>query len=259
MRTTPAMPGRPRRSAAAPGILMALLIIATPAPASLHHPATPAMPAADDKQVLHENHERGEEIGRGLRREFIRLYERGQFPQALAVAKRAHALVTRLHGAEHIDNADPLLKLGIIHQTLGHLDRAREHFEHSLRILQDNHSRDRPHMAITLTNLGSLYFELGDYRASERAHQRALALRRAAFGPLSAEAAQSLYNLGVLYEHQQDYARAARQYQRAIELWSATLGSNHPFIDNTRRNLARVHLARQRTLQHHALSATLAR
>jgi len=239
--------------------LLALLLISAPAQAISRYPASPEAIPADSKQQIHKTHERGQEISHGLSREFVWLYERGKYPQALAAAERARLLTINLYGVKHINNADPLLKLGIIHQTLGHLDRAREYFEQSLRILQDNHSRDMPHMAITLTNLGNLYFELGDYRASERAHQRALALRRAAFGPRSAEAAQSLYNLGVLYEHQQDYSRAARQYQHAIELWSATLGSSHPFIDNTRQNLARIYLARKRTLQRRPLSATLAR
>jgi len=259
MRTTPATPSRPRRSAVALGILLALLMGSAPLQANFRDSDGLQSIATDPHRQLHETHGRGEEIGRGLSREFIWFYERGKYPQALTAAERARSLATNLYGARHINNADPLLKLGIIHQTLGQLSRARDYFERSLRILQHNHCRDMPHMAITLTNLGNLYFELGDYRASERAHRKALDLRRAAFGPLSAEAAQSLYNLGVLYEHQQDYARAARQYQHAIELWSATLDGNHPFIGNTRQHLARVHLAQQRTLQRRPLSATLER
>ncbi len=249
MRTIRVTTGKPQRSLPALSALLGLLIITAPALANFRYPASLETLAADSSQQLHETHAPGEEISHGLSREFVWLYERGYYPQALATAERAHALASRLHGENHINNADPLLKLGIIHQTLGHLGRARDCFEQSLRVLQHNHSRDIPQIAITLTNLGGLYFELGDYPASEQAHRRALDLRRAAFGRHSAETAQSHYNLGVLYEHQRDYNRAARQYQNAIDLWSETLGENHPFTDNTRQNLARVHLAQRRHIQ----------
>lgn len=257
MKTNPLPATRPQQPLPALTILLAILIGAAPADANFRYGEAPDEMAADNIQQLHESHEHGKEISHGLSREFAWLYERGQYPQALAAAKRARSLARSLYGAEHISNADPLLKLGIIHQTLGQLASARGYFEESLQILRDNHSQDSRHVAITLTNLGNLYFELGDYPASEQAHRQALALRRATFGPRSPEAAQSLYNLGVLYEHQQDFARAARRYQDAIDLWSASLGSSHPFISNTRQKLARVHLALRRTLQRNALSATL--
>lgn len=227
---------------------MALLVLSLgggQALASSVHPAGIATHAGGDQAALHETTALGAEIWRGLSEEFTWLYQRGEYPQALAVAQRAHSLAVNLFGAGHINTADSLLKLGIVHQTMSHLNAARDYFEQSLQVLENGLSPDDPDIAVTLTNLGNIYFELGDQAASEQAHQRALDLRRHAFGSTSPEVAQSLYNLGVLYEHQRDYRRAADHYQNAIRLWSATLGGQHPYVGNALQNLTYAYLAQR--------------
>jgi len=190
---------------------------------------------------FHETTELAETLWADLTNRFIVNYEKGDYQNALFIAQRAYEIANNNFGLNDVNTADALLKLGIINQTLGKLNTAEDYLLGSLVILEDKLSPDHSDVAVIMTNLGNVYFELQRPEESEKYHQQALQIRKNAFGDNDPTVAQSTYNLAVLYENQQRYAQAATFYQKAISSWSASIGPTHPYVGNALSNLSNVY------------------
>jgi tetratricopeptide (TPR) repeat protein len=68
-----------------------------------------------------------------------------------------------------------------------------------------------------LNNLGVFYTNERRFEEAERAHQRALAIRKNAKPPLRADVAQSQCNLAVMYHSHLDFTRAEELYRESIQ------------------------------------------
>jgi tetratricopeptide (TPR) repeat protein len=190
---------------------------------------------------FYETTEIAENIWVELTNRFIMLYEMGSYPAAKSTAQNAYDIARNNFGLNNVNTADALLKLGIINQSMGNLIEAEDQLLGSLVILEAQLSPDHPDIAVVMTNLGSVYFELHYFEASEKYHQRALQIRKNALGADDPSAAQSIYNLAVLYENQNKLEQASALYQQAISSWSASLGPLHPYVDNALGNLSGIY------------------
>ncbi|MGD8566470.1 MAG: tetratricopeptide repeat protein [Gammaproteobacteria bacterium] len=194
-------------------------------------------------QNLNETRAIAEKIWDQLTSEFIDQYENGNYASAAATARKAYELANTTFGPRHINTADSMLKLGIVAETLGDLDTARDEMLSALRILEVQLGPTHEDVAVVLTNLANVYFEQNEPKLSEQYHLRALSIRKQSLGESDASVAQSLYNLAVLYDDLTENEKAINNYEEAIRIWNQTLGPTHPYVANALNNLANVYMA----------------
>jgi tetratricopeptide (TPR) repeat protein len=75
-----------------------------------------------------------------------------------------------------------------------------------------------PNYAITLSNLGVLYSDIGDYHKAESHYLQALEIWRITVGENHRDYAQSLNILAELYRNQREYLKAEPLYVQALEI-----------------------------------------
>lgn len=86
--------------------------------------------------------------------------------------------------------------------------------------------------------LGRIYDRMGQYDRAQQLLTRALALRRAALGPLHHDVAESLDHLGVTRRGLSDFRGAADLHRQALDIETKTLGPTHPDLVEPLINLA---------------------
>jgi tetratricopeptide (TPR) repeat protein len=194
-------------------------------------------------EAINETTAIAEQIWDKLTAEFVEQFEEGQYARAAATARSAYELAESMFGPNHINTADSMLKLGIVAETLGDLNTAKQQMQNALTILEKQLGPTHEDVAVVLTNLANVFFEENEPKLSEQYHMRALTIRRQAHGETDASVAQSLYNLAVLYDDLLEHEKAIENYQQAIRIWNETIGPSHPYVANALNNLANVFLA----------------
>ncbi len=79
----------------------------------------------------------------------------------------------------------------------------------------------------TLSNLGKIFLELGQYEDARQVLTQSLDLAELTFGKDSFDAAHSLYNLGHVYQITGNYQDALVNIEKAHKLFAERLGQNH--------------------------------
>lgn len=192
---------------------------------------------------LSDTTEIAENVWNKLTAEFVSLFETGEYAQAGAAAQMAYNLAENTFGHDNVNTADSLLKLGIISDTLGNYEKAKQYLIGALTILEERLGPGHEDVAVVLTNLANVYFEQDQPSQSEKHHIRALQIRLNVLGEDHPSVAQSMYNLAVLYDDLEQYSKAQDLYEASIEIWNQTLGPVHPYIANALNNLANVYVA----------------
>jgi CHAT domain-containing protein/Tfp pilus assembly protein PilF len=100
--------------------------------------------------------------------------------------------------------------------------------QRSLAWREINLSLEHPDTALSLNNLGLLYFSQGLYAKAEPIYQRALAINEKALGRDHPRTATSLNNLALLYVNQSNYSKAEPLYHRALAIREKVLKPDHP-------------------------------
>jgi tetratricopeptide (TPR) repeat protein/CHAT domain-containing protein len=90
---------------------------------------------------------------------------------------------------------------------------------------------------LTLNGLGSLFFEMGDYKTAEIYYKKALETRKKFLGEDHIEFANSLNDLGILYSDMGNYKAAESYYKQTMEIRKNALGEEHPDYAETLNNL----------------------
>jgi serine/threonine protein kinase/Tfp pilus assembly protein PilF len=99
------------------------------------------------------------------------------------------------------------------------------------RLEDDPELADQPEVrAEILTAVGNVYENLGALDSARVLFQRSLAVREAAFGPSSLEAARGLSELGGLLTRMDEFDDARPLLRRALEIRRAGLAPNHPDV-----------------------------
>ena len=117
---------------------------------------------------------------------------------------------------------------------LGELERALAFYELA-------YGPDSKEVAATLTDLGAVYCDLGDYAKARDVLKRALAIEEQAYGPDSKEVAITLTDLGAVYCDLGDYAKARDVLEPALAIRKRAYGPEHPEVAISLNNLGAVY------------------
>jgi CHAT domain-containing protein/tetratricopeptide (TPR) repeat protein len=158
--------------------------------------------------------------------------------EALASARRALDLKTAHLGPDHVEVAESLNNVAVIHFFRGEYGAAREPWQRALAIRERTLGPDHPDVAKSLNSLANLYQTVCDYDAARPLYERALGIREAALGSDHPLVAQTLNNLGNLLTDLGDWAGARAALERALAIREKTLGTDHPQVGSSAHALA---------------------
>ncbi|MEO6011444.1 MAG: serine/threonine-protein kinase [Vicinamibacteraceae bacterium] len=152
----------------------------------------------------------------------------GLSEKALPLLQRALALGRRSLGPEHVQLAQSLNNLGVLHREMGHAGQAepllREAVEMRRHVLGARH----PDVAITLVELSRVLAEQGRVEEAEPLSREALAIRREVFGDEHRETATSKRDLGLNLMRRGDLAGAEPLLRENVDTTVRLLGPAHP-------------------------------
>ncbi|MFM9960451.1 MAG: tetratricopeptide repeat protein [Planctomycetaceae bacterium] len=168
----------------------------------------------------------------------VRLYQAGQFADAVKLAERVLETRRGLFGEDHPDTSLSLNNLAELYRSQANYAAAEPLFQRTLKITEKTLGPDHPDTASNLNYLAKLYYSQANYAAAEPLYQRALKIREKTLGPDHPDTATSLNDLAALYYSQANYAAAERLYQRALKIREKTLGPDHRDTATSLNNLA---------------------
>ena len=157
--------------------------------------------------------------------------------RALPLLQQSLADRERLYGQAHLDVAESLLALSVLHQNLGKFAEAEASQRRALAIQRRQLGDEEPRVGDTLTDLSVTLLALAKYPAAEEVVREALAIHRKA--PAGQEAvAYDLNNLGSVLRRSGKLAEAETVYRDALVAARAVFGPAHPQLTRTINNLA---------------------
>ncbi len=174
---------------------------------------------------------------------------RGENTLALPHLEHAHALALELHDADHPEVARVLNNLGIVHQQLGDVVRARAAYAGAFAIFERSLGPDHPVTGAAHQNLGVAAFLGQDYAQARREYEAGARILEATLGPAHARLGVTLANLGEVGLVEQDHAAAVADYERALRILEAALGPDHPTVTETVSGLGRAYLGLGRLVE----------
>ena len=160
-------------------------------------------------------------------------------PEALDFGERAVAIRTKRLAPDDPLLAESLADLGVLHMMRGEYALARPLCERALGIQQsDAASRDSMALADRFVMLATLYYDVGDYRASRDLFARVLEMRKAVWAPDGVEMSQALSDLGVLCWRMKDFGQARPLLERVLAIREKAYPSGSPWLAASLNNLA---------------------
>jgi CHAT domain-containing protein/tetratricopeptide (TPR) repeat protein len=141
----------------------------------------------------------------------------------LAVEIKIEAL-----GPDHLDVAESLNNLAIVHYYFGEYAEAQNKFERALSIRTQVLGENHPDVADSLDKLVNLHQAIADYEVARELGQRALEIQEKSLGPEDPMVAKSLQNLATVLKSLGDYPEALKAAERALAIKEKTLGPEHP-------------------------------
>jgi tetratricopeptide (TPR) repeat protein len=186
-------------------------------------------------------HIAGWQTGRLMNRVASYLYERGQYRQALPLARDCIAITETALGTEHLHTAWAHGQLGVILHALGGLPEARAHLEHALQIGQAAVGPDHPYVSDWHDYLGHLLLDLGEPTGAQTHLEHALRIGVAALGPDHPDVGAWHNKLGQTLLALGDLPVARTELETAVRISTAALGADHPDVGAARNNLGLLH------------------
>jgi CHAT domain-containing protein/tetratricopeptide (TPR) repeat protein len=160
----------------------------------------------------------------------IRVYEQGNYRDAIAVAEKALDLLEGTLGPSHPCVAVPVHSLAVFQHTQGAYAKAEPLYARVIGIQEEVLGATHVDLARPLDELAALYMQWGEYRKAEPLYARALAIRERALESSHPDVMESLNNLALSLDKQGMYARAEPLYARALALAEKVLGPKHPNV-----------------------------
>ena len=162
----------------------------------------------------------------------------GRRQEAQTYLEQAMEIQRQLPGEEALQAVRSSDLLAEIYSEQGRFDQARRMLEDNRALLESLPQAPYPLLPVTLSHLGELYLDLGDYPTAEQAYLQVLEFTRQAEGEDSLDYAGGLFYLGGLRRAQGNYAAAERLYRQALEIRRARLGPDHPDLIGSLNKLA---------------------
>ena len=125
--------------------------------------------------------------------------------------------------------------------------------QESLQVAGATFGPEHPNTAISLFNLGSIYYRQGRYAEAEPLLQRALAIKQKALGPENVLVAQVMNQLAVVYEAEGKYAEAETMFNQALAITRKAVGPDNLQVAYVLNNLAVLYRTRGRYADAEAL------
>ncbi len=173
-----------------------------------------------------------------LNQDAVKLYEAGNYADAVVHAQKALKLAEQQVGPEYPAVSTSLNSLALIYKAQGQYAQAEPLYKRALLIKEKALGLEHPDVATSLNNLAGLYSDQGLYPEAERLYQRSLAIDEKILGSDDPDLAISLNNLALVYVAQSLYTQAEPLYKRALAINEKTLGSDHPGTATSLNNLA---------------------
>jgi len=189
----------------------------TPTPFSLVPPPTPLNPG----EIA------GEEDLNALYQRIVKLYEAGEYGEAVPLADRYVTSIKNRVGDNHLSYAAAISLLARIYHGQGLFTKAEAHVKRALVIHEREFGREHSDVGSDLDALAQLYQEQGRLDEAEPLFKRALAINEKIVGSDQPNVGRTLNNLAWLYQAQGRYAEAEPHVKRALAIVEKQLGSTH--------------------------------
>lgn len=153
-----------------------------------------------------------------LSAEVTRLYNAGQYDEALTRAKQLLEIREKALGGAHLLVGHAVGNLGVIYRARQQYADAERAFKRALAIYENSWSGDSPNLCPTLEHLAWVEYAIGQASAAKKHLLRSLEIREKASGESGKEMVQTLSFLGQLHEKQGQYKDAFVFYKRAFDV-----------------------------------------
>ena len=177
------------------------------------------------------------------------LYELGStywrdsdYESADSIFKQVVELRTTHLDKNHVLIAQAKNSLGNVLMDQGSYEKAIPNYEEALTIFSSHEDEKRP-TATVLSNLGALYYYIGEYETSAGYHLRAINQRRMLPGNNNADIGTSLNNYAQVLNTIGEFEKAEIAQRECIDLWEKELGKSHPTIVVGKGNLAKIKIS----------------
>jgi tetratricopeptide (TPR) repeat protein len=179
-----------------------------------------------------------EEAWKKLDAQAEKLLKEARYAEALEAAKEALKVAENTFGAETLNAAAALNRLGEVCEKQGNYADAETLLQRALSIREKILGSENYDVAASLNMLGELYGTEGKYSEAEEVFQRALSIREKILGPEHLDVAQSQEGLAEVYRVQGKYARAEPLYRHALAVREKALGPEHVDVAESLNDLA---------------------
>ena len=173
-----------------------------------------------------------------LMQEAMRLYQQGQYAEAIPYAEKALVICEKTLGHEHPVTAMALNILAEFCRATGSYDKAEPLLKRSLAIKEKALGPEDPSTALSLSSLAALYYNMGAYEKAEPLYRRSLEICEKVLGPEDPTTATTLNRLALLYQTVSAYDKAEPLYKRSLAIYEKALGPEHPHTATALNNLA---------------------
>ena len=130
---------------------------------------------------------------------------------------------------------------GLVYQTLGKHNQAKELHRKSLVIRIKIFGEDHANVATSYNHLALVYESLGEYNQAKELHEKALVIYRKSFGEDNADVATSYSNLALVYKSLGEYNQAKELFEKSLVIRKKILGEDHADVATSYNNLATVY------------------
>ena len=161
-----------------------------------------------------------------LKQQFLNYRKAEKQDSALLIAKKMNLLSLKEQTDTSYWYALSMSYQGNSHNTLGNKDSSSYYWKKSVELFEKYHPESEDYER-SLTKLGILYIEMGDYKAAEPLYKQSLAIYKKALGEEHPDYASSLTNLGILYKKMGNYKAAESNYKQALEIRKKALGEEN--------------------------------
>ena len=172
---------------------------------------------------------------------------KGYYSAAMKVMKeskhyeRAFSIQLNKLGSEHIDVANTLYNLGIVHSNMGNHEQAKEHYERALSIQLNKLGPEHIDVANTLHNLSIVHSNMGNHHQAKEHYERAISIKLKNLAPEDIDVASTLQDLGKVQSNMGNHQQAKENYQRALSIKLKKLEPEHIDVANILHCLGTVH------------------
>lgn len=160
----------------------------------------------------------GEEEWERLTAESLRLYEAGEYEEAILMSREALEAAAEALGPRHPVTGKSMNNLGAMLAERGDTDEAEEVLAGALSILEESLGTGHPGTSSALNNLAELYAAQGKPARAEDLFLRALSIRRGAPGEDGADLVTTMSNLAALYAKTDRFRESEALYREMLEL-----------------------------------------